>query len=66
MVRSAGSAGTDSTLCVGAGMQHVFPIRVGVFQEADAATGSIGTWIRTRTEGASAGVVDPAVLPQQV
>jgi hypothetical protein len=46
-------------------MQHVFPIRVGVFQEADAVTGSIGTWIRTRTEGASAGVVDPAVLPQQ-
>ncbi len=48
VVRAAGIAGTDATLFVAAGMQHVFPIWAGAFPEADATIRLIGDWIRTR------------------
>ena len=47
--RSAGMAGVDVTLYIGAHMQHVFPIYCGVMPEADAAAMMIGEWIRIRT-----------------
>ncbi len=48
LARAAGIAGTDTTLYIGAGMQHIFPIYCGVIPEADAAVAMIGTWIRSR------------------
>jgi acetyl esterase/lipase len=55
LVRGAGAAGTDATLFVAAGMQHVFPIWAGVFPEAGAAIRLIGGWVRERLDAASAG-----------
>ena len=49
LARSAGMAGVDVTLYIGAGMQHIFPIYCGAIPEADAAVAMIGTWIRSRT-----------------
>ena len=49
LARSAGMAGVDVTLYIGAGMQHIFPIYCGVIPEADAAVAMIGTFIRSRT-----------------
>ena len=49
LARSGGMAGVDTTLYVGAGMQHVFPIWSGAFPEADAAIELIGHWIVART-----------------
>ena len=54
LVRGAGAAGTDATLFVGAGMQHVFPIWAGVFPEADAAIRLIGGWVRERLDACTA------------
>jgi monoterpene epsilon-lactone hydrolase len=48
IVRGAGTAGVDATLCVGGGMQHVFPIWKGAFPEADAAIRVIGDWVKGR------------------
>jgi len=42
-------AGVVTTLYVGVGMQHVFPIWSGTFPEADAAIELIGHWIVART-----------------
>jgi epsilon-lactone hydrolase len=49
LARSAGIAGVDTTLYVGAGMQHIFPIYCGVMPEADSAVAMVGEWIRSRT-----------------
>ena len=49
LARSAGMAGVEVTLYIGAHMQHVFPIYCGVMPEADAAAMMIGEWIRIRT-----------------
>ncbi|HEY6690234.1 MAG TPA: alpha/beta hydrolase fold domain-containing protein [Rubrobacter sp.] len=49
LARSAGMAGVDVTLYMGAGMQHIFPIYCGAIPESDAAVAMIGTWIRSRT-----------------
>jgi hypothetical protein len=49
LARSAGMAGVDVTLYIGAGMQHIFPIYCGVIPESDAAVAMIGAWIRSRT-----------------
>jgi epsilon-lactone hydrolase len=48
LARSAGMAGVDATLFIGAGMQHIFPIYCGAVPEADAAVAMIGAWIRSR------------------
>ncbi len=48
LARSAGMAGVDVTLYIGAGMQHIFPIYCGAIPEADAAVAMIGEWIRSR------------------
>jgi epsilon-lactone hydrolase len=48
LVRAAGIAGTDATLVIAAGMQHVYPIWAGAFPEADAAIALIGEWVRAR------------------
>ncbi len=48
LVRSAGMAGVDDTLYIGAGMQHIFPIYCGVIPESDAAVAMIRAWIRSR------------------
>jgi epsilon-lactone hydrolase len=53
LARSAGMAGVDVTLYIGAGMQHIFPIYCGAIPEADAAVAMIGAWIRSRTSRAS-------------
>jgi monoterpene epsilon-lactone hydrolase len=53
LARSAGMAGVDVTLYIGAGMQHIFPIYCGAIPEADAAAAMIGEWIRSRTSRAS-------------
>ena len=47
LARSAGMAGVDVTLYIGAGMQHIFPIYCGAIPEADAAVATIGRWIRS-------------------
>jgi epsilon-lactone hydrolase len=47
--RSAGMAGVDVTLYIGAGMQHIFPIYCGVIPESDAAVAMIGAWVRSLT-----------------
>jgi monoterpene epsilon-lactone hydrolase len=49
LARSAGMAGVNVTLYIGAGMQHIFPIYCGAIPEADAAVAMIGTFIRLRT-----------------
>jgi len=49
LARSAGMAGVDTTLYIGAGMQHIFPIYRGVIPEAGAAVAMIGEWIRSYT-----------------
>jgi acetyl esterase/lipase len=49
LARSAGMAGVDVTLYIGAGMQHIFPIYCGAIPEADAAVVMIGKFIRSRT-----------------
>ena len=46
LARSAGMAGVDVTLYIGAGMQHIFPIYCGMIPEADAAVAMIGTFIK--------------------
>jgi monoterpene epsilon-lactone hydrolase len=48
LARSAGMAGVNTTLYIGAGMQHIFPIYCGVIPEADAAVAMMGMWIRAR------------------
>jgi acetyl esterase/lipase len=45
----AGTHGTDAQLCIGAGMQHVWPTWVGAMPEADEAMRTIGDWIRARS-----------------
>jgi monoterpene epsilon-lactone hydrolase len=47
--RSAGMAGVDVTLYIGAGMQHIFPIYCGAIPESDAVVAMIGAWVRSRT-----------------
>jgi epsilon-lactone hydrolase len=49
LARSAGIAGVDTTLYIGAGMQHIFPIYCGMIPEADSAVAMVGEWIRSRT-----------------
>jgi epsilon-lactone hydrolase len=49
LARAAGMAGVDTTLYIGAGMQHIFPIYCGMIPEADAAVTMIGAWIRDCT-----------------
>jgi epsilon-lactone hydrolase len=49
LARAAGMAGVDTTLYIGDGMQHIFPIYCGMIPEADAAVTMIGAWIRDRT-----------------
>ena len=49
LARSGGMAGVVTTLYVGVGMRHVFPIWSGTFPEADAAIELIGHWIVART-----------------
>jgi acetyl esterase/lipase len=49
LARSAGMAGVDVTLYIGAGMQHIFPIYCGVIPEADASVAMVGTFIRSCT-----------------
>lgn len=49
LVRSAGMAGVDATLYVGAGMQHIFPVYCGAMPEADAAVAMIGAWVHSHT-----------------
>lgn len=49
LCRAAGMAGCDTTLYIGARMQHIFPIFCGAMPEADAAIGMIGAWVRQRT-----------------
>lgn len=49
LVRSAGTAGVNVTLYIGAGMQYIFPIYCGAMPEADAAVAMIGAWVRSRT-----------------
>ena len=39
-------AGTDATLTIVAGMQHIFPIYFGFLPEADAMVRVIGEWVR--------------------
>jgi epsilon-lactone hydrolase len=53
LARSAGMAGVDVTLYIGAGMQHIFPIYCGAIPEADVAVAMIGEWIGSRTSRAS-------------
>ena len=48
LARAAGMAGVNTTLYIGAGMQHIFPIYCGVIPEADAAVAMMGMWIRAR------------------
>ena len=48
LARSAGMAGVDVTLYIGAGMQHIFPIYCGAIPEAGAAVAMIGEWMRSR------------------
>src|SRR5262249_26118514 len=48
LARSAGVAGGEVTLAIGAGMQHIFPIYVGTLPESDAAVVTIGAWLRQR------------------
>ena len=49
LARSAGMAGVDVTLYIGARMQRIFPIYCGVITESDTAVAMIGAWIRFRT-----------------
>jgi acetyl esterase/lipase len=49
LVCGVGEGGSDATLFVGAGMQHVWPTWAGAMPEADAAIELIGNWIRART-----------------
>jgi monoterpene epsilon-lactone hydrolase len=53
LARSAGMAGVDVTLYIGAGMQHIFPIYCGAIPEADAVVALIGEWVRSHTSGAT-------------
>jgi acetyl esterase/lipase len=53
LARSAGMAGVDVTLYIGAGMQHIFPIYCGAISEADAAVALIAEWVRSHTSGAT-------------
>jgi acetyl esterase/lipase len=46
LARAAGMAGTNATLRIVAGMQHIFPIYFGYLPEADAAVRIIGEWVR--------------------
>jgi acetyl esterase/lipase len=46
LVKDAGMSGTNATLFIGAGMQHVWPIWAGLLPEADAAMALIGGWVR--------------------
>ncbi|MBM6594188.1 alpha/beta hydrolase [Microvirga pudoricolor] len=48
LVRNAGLAGTDATLHVAPGMQHIYPIWAGAFPEADEAISMIASWARCR------------------
>ncbi len=48
LARAVAQYGGSATVSIGAGMQHVYPIWVGAFPEADAAMAEIGGWIRTR------------------
>lgn len=50
LARGAGISGTDVTLTIAAGMQHIFPIYAGRIPEADAAVRTIGQWVRTTTQ----------------
>jgi epsilon-lactone hydrolase len=59
LARSAGMAGVDVTLYIGAGMQHIFPIHCGAIPEADAAVAMIGEWIGSRTSRASGWATHP-------
>ena len=53
LARSAGMAGVDATLYIGAGMQHIFPIYCGAMPEADAAVAMIGGWMRSLSSRAT-------------
>ena len=46
LVRNAGTAGVDATLFIAAAMQHIFPIWVGAFPEANAAIALVGDWMK--------------------
>jgi monoterpene epsilon-lactone hydrolase len=45
LARNAGMAGTNVTLNIVGGMQHIFPIYVGVIPKADAMVRRFGSWI---------------------
>jgi len=46
LMRGFGEAGSDATLFIGGGMQHVWPTWAGALPEADAAIQLIGDWVR--------------------
>lgn len=48
LARKAGMASVNTTLFIGAGMQHVFPVYAGYLPEADHAISLIGQWVRER------------------
>lgn len=43
------AGGADTTLFIGGGMQHDWPIWAGALPEADEAMAMLGTWIRSHT-----------------
>lgn len=43
------AAAADSTIVVGDGMQHIWPIWVGAFPEAGDAMARAGAWIKERS-----------------
>jgi acetyl esterase/lipase len=47
--RRLAATSSDGSLVVGDGMQHVWPIWVGVFPEAGEAIARAGTWVRERS-----------------
>jgi epsilon-lactone hydrolase len=49
LARGIGEGGSDATLFVGGGMQHVWPTWAGALPEADAALALIGDWVRRTT-----------------
>lgn len=49
LVRTVGMGVVETNLSIGVEMQHVFPIYCGAMPEADAAVGTIGAWVQSRT-----------------
>jgi acetyl esterase/lipase len=55
IARGGIEARVDTTLYVGAGMQHLFPLYVGAMPEATRAVSRIGRWTNEVTHAAGAG-----------